>query len=113
MLSAFLLIGCGKNEPEQHKVGNLDVPNGVTMRAYSTSEPNYEKGNCLLTIAKLPQSKMNVIKYIWIEDFQKGLKPTVEKLSKEGLKGLRKTITTLSEFEGFPAHTNSVEVRFK
>jgi len=40
-------------------------------------------------------------------------KPTVEKLSKEGLAGLRKTITTLSEFEGFPAHTKSVEVRFE
>lgn len=40
-------------------------------------------------------------------------KPTVEKFSKDGLKGLRKTITTLSEFEGFPAHTNSVEVRFR
>ena len=40
-------------------------------------------------------------------------KPTIEKLSKDGLRGLRKTITTLSDFEGFPAHTNSVEVRFK
>jgi len=40
-------------------------------------------------------------------------KPTVEKLSKEGLQGLRKTITTLSRFEGFPAHTKSVEVRFE
>ncbi len=40
-------------------------------------------------------------------------KPTVEKLSKEGLRSLRAAITTLSEFEGFPAHTNSVEVRFK
>lgn len=40
-------------------------------------------------------------------------KPTVEKLSKEGLAGLRKTITTLSNFEGFPAHTKSVEVRFE
>jgi histidinol dehydrogenase len=40
-------------------------------------------------------------------------KPTVEKLSEKGLRNLRKTITTLSEFEGFPAHTNSVEVRFE
>lgn len=40
-------------------------------------------------------------------------KPTIEKLSQKGLKSLRKTITTLSEFEGFPAHTNSVEVRFE
>jgi histidinol dehydrogenase len=40
-------------------------------------------------------------------------KPTVEKLSKEGLKNLRKTITTLSDFEGFPGHTNSVDVRFE
>ncbi len=40
-------------------------------------------------------------------------RPTVEKLSKEGLQALRKTITTLSNFEGFPAHTNAVEVRFK
>lgn len=48
---------------------------------------------------------------ISVESFLK--RPTVEKLSKKGLQGLRKTITTLSEFEGFPAHTNSVEVRFK
>ncbi len=40
-------------------------------------------------------------------------RPTVEKLSKEGLRSLRKAITTLSEFEGFPAHTNSVDVRFE
>jgi histidinol dehydrogenase len=40
-------------------------------------------------------------------------RPTVEKLTKAGLQGLRKTIITLSEFEGFPGHTNSVEVRFK
>ena len=40
-------------------------------------------------------------------------RPTVEKLTKSGLEGLKKTITTLSEFEGFPAHTNSVEARFK
>ena len=40
-------------------------------------------------------------------------KPTIEKLSKEGLKSLRKTITTLSDFEGFPAHSNSVDVRFE
>jgi len=40
-------------------------------------------------------------------------RPTVEKLSKDGLKGLQKAITTLSEFEGFPAHTNSVNVRFE
>jgi histidinol dehydrogenase len=46
-----------------------------------------------------------------VETFLK--KPTVEKLTKRGLSGLRKTITTLSEFEGFPAHTNSVDVRFE
>jgi histidinol dehydrogenase len=40
-------------------------------------------------------------------------KPTVEKLTKDGLSGLRKTITTLSDFEGFPAHTQSVNVRFE
>lgn len=45
-----------------------------------------------------------------IESFLK--RPTVEKLTKNGLESLRKTLTTLSEFEGFPAHTNSVEVRF-
>jgi len=40
-------------------------------------------------------------------------RPTVEKLTKKGLEGLRKTIVTMSDFEGFPAHTKSVEVRFK
>lgn len=40
-------------------------------------------------------------------------KPTVENLSKKGLQSLRKTLTTLSDFEGFPAHSKSVDVRFE
>jgi histidinol dehydrogenase len=40
-------------------------------------------------------------------------RPTVEKLSKDGLRSLKRDITMLSEFEGFPAHTKSVEVRFE
>jgi len=40
-------------------------------------------------------------------------KPTIEYLNKEGLNRLKDTITTLSEFEGFPAHTDSVKIRFE
>jgi len=40
-------------------------------------------------------------------------KPTYEYLTKKGLERIRKDIKVLSEFEGFPAHNNSVEVRFK
>ena len=50
------------------------------MRSYSTSEPNYQAGDCTITITALPEPKMEVVKYVWIEDFQKGLKPTVDKL---------------------------------
>ncbi len=40
-------------------------------------------------------------------------KPTIEYLTKEGLRGLKDTIITLSEFEGFPAHTDSIKIRFE
>jgi len=40
-------------------------------------------------------------------------KPTVERLSKEGLENLKEAIIPLSKFEGFPAHSNSVKVRFE
>jgi hypothetical protein len=78
IIVAFLITGCDKIETE--KVGNIHVPPGVKMRSYSTNEPNYEIGNCMVTITALPESKMNVVTYVWIENFQKGLKPTVDKL---------------------------------
>ena len=40
-------------------------------------------------------------------------KPTVEIISRKGLASLRKDISCISDFEGFPAHTYSVNVRFK
>lgn len=40
-------------------------------------------------------------------------KPTVELISKKGLKNLRKDIICISNFEGFPAHTYSIDVRFE
>lgn len=48
---------------------------------------------------------------ISVETFLK--KPTYECLTKKGLGKIRKDIKILSEFEGFPAHNNSVELRFK
>jgi len=78
IIAVFLITGCDKTSPE--KVGNVHVPSGVKMRSYSTLEPNYEIGNCIVTITALPESKGKVITYVWIEDFQNGLKPTVEKL---------------------------------
>ncbi|MBI4399670.1 histidinol dehydrogenase [Candidatus Micrarchaeota archaeon] len=38
-------------------------------------------------------------------------KPTVEYLSKQGLKGVSEDLLKLCEFEGFPAHSNAVKVR--
>jgi len=67
--------------PEQKTVGSISIPPGVTMRSYSTSEPNYLKGNYVVRITALPESKMRVIQYVWIEDMQKGLKTTVDKLN--------------------------------
>jgi histidinol dehydrogenase len=40
-------------------------------------------------------------------------KPTYEIFSKSGLRNMSEAITTLAEFEGFPAHSNSVKIRFK
>ena len=40
-------------------------------------------------------------------------KPTVEIVSKKGLGRLRKDIACISDFEGFPTHTYSVDVRFE
>lgn len=80
IIVAFLITGCDKTETENQKVGNVHVPPGVKMRSYSTNEPNYEIGDCIVTITALPESKGKVIRYVWVENFQKGLKPTVEKL---------------------------------
>jgi histidinol dehydrogenase len=38
-------------------------------------------------------------------------KPTVQKITKEGLKDLSKTILPIAEYEGFYAHADSVKVR--
>ena len=40
-------------------------------------------------------------------------KSTVEIISKKGLKSLKRDINCISDFEGFPAHTYSVNVRFE
>jgi len=40
-------------------------------------------------------------------------RPTVEKLTKEGLASLRDALRALAEYEGFSAHINAVEVRFE
>lgn len=45
------------------------------------------------------------------EDFIK--KPTVQEVSKEGLKILKNTIVPIAEYEGFYAHADSVNIRFK
>lgn len=45
------------------------------------------------------------------EDFLK--KPTVQKITKEGLNTLKETILPIAEYEGFFAHADSVKVRFK
>lgn len=81
IVTLFLCISCGgRNESKDRKVGNISVPSEVTMRSYSFSEPNYQKGNCVVTITELPQNTMKVIKYIWVEDVQKGLKSTAQKV---------------------------------
>jgi histidinol dehydrogenase len=40
-------------------------------------------------------------------------KPTVEIISKTGLKKLKDDIIALSDFEGFPGHTRSITIRFE
>ncbi|MEA4957481.1 Histidinol dehydrogenase [bioreactor metagenome] len=40
-------------------------------------------------------------------------KPTVQKITKEGLKSLEETIVPIANYEGFYAHANSVKVRLK
>jgi histidinol dehydrogenase len=46
-----------------------------------------------------------------VDDFIK--KPTFQYLSRDGLQGLKKTITLLAEKEGLPLHARAVEERFK
>ena len=48
---------------------------------------------------------------LYTEDFLK--KPTVQKITKEGLNTLKETILPIAEYEGFFAHADSVKVRFK
>ncbi|MFQ6051866.1 MAG: histidinol dehydrogenase [Candidatus Hydrothermarchaeota archaeon] len=48
---------------------------------------------------------------ISVDDFLK--KPTVQKISREGLKKLRETVTVLARTEGLEAHARSVEIRFE
>ncbi|OWT32401.1 histidinol dehydrogenase [Methanobrevibacter sp. 87.7] len=45
------------------------------------------------------------------EDFLK--KPTVQKITKDGLNTLKETILPIAEYEGFFAHADSVKIRFK
>jgi histidinol dehydrogenase len=48
---------------------------------------------------------------ISVDSFVK--KPTVENFTKEGLALVKDSIITMSDFEGFSAHMNSVKVRFE
>lgn len=76
----FLNVNGTRAESVSNSVGNISVPSGVVMRSFSTSQPNYLKGDCIVRITTMPKSAFNVIRYVWIEDLQKGLKPTVDKL---------------------------------
>lgn len=40
-------------------------------------------------------------------------KPTVQKITKEGLKELSKTSVPIAEYEGFFAHSNSFKTRLR
>ena len=80
MVALCLLINGLNAGSETNLVGNISVPQGVTMASFFTSKPNYQKGNCGVRITALPEATMNVIRYVWIEDFQKGLKPAVDRL---------------------------------
>lgn len=64
----------------QKTVGNISVPPGVSMRSYSYAEPNYLKGNCSVRITAVPESRMPVIQYVWIENMPEGLQSAVERL---------------------------------
>jgi hypothetical protein len=80
-LVALWLITNGLNAaPETNRVGNISVPSGVTMTSFSTSKPNYQMGKFGVRITALPESTIDVIRYVWIEDFQRGLKPAVDRL---------------------------------
>jgi histidinol dehydrogenase len=46
-----------------------------------------------------------------VDDFIK--KPTFQYLSRQGLKGLKNTITLLARKEGLPLHAKAIDVRFE
>lgn len=57
-------------------------PKGVTMGPNPYPEPSFNPGGFKVILTEIPESKMSVVQYIWVEDFQKGLKYTAEKLEK-------------------------------
>jgi ribosomal protein L7/L12 len=61
------------------KIGNFEVPNNIKMRSYTT-EKNYEDGNYKVTITSIPTKKLQIIKYMWLENLNAGLRKNKEKL---------------------------------
>jgi len=55
-------------------------PEGVTMGPNPYPQPSFNPGECKVILSEIPDQDMDVIKYVWLEDFNKGLQPTVEKL---------------------------------
>ncbi len=43
-------------------------------------KPSFNTGEYNVVVSKVPEERMNVIRYIWVEDQAQGLGPTVEKL---------------------------------
>lgn len=42
--------------------------------------PSFNPGDYKVIVTEVPEAKMNVVRYIWVEDFQKGLTSTAEML---------------------------------
>jgi hypothetical protein len=55
-------------------------PTGVTMGPNPYPKPSFNPGEYNVVVSKVPEERMNVIRYIWVEDQAQGLGPTVEKL---------------------------------
>ena len=61
-------------------LADVTPPKGVIMGPNPYPKPSFNPGNCSVVVSALPEERMNVIQYIWLEDFNQGLAPTVEKM---------------------------------
>ena len=57
-------------------LADVTPPKGVVMGPNPFPKPSFNPGNYNVVVSAVPEEQMNVIRYIWVEDFNQGLKPS-------------------------------------